>query len=63
MKVKVGDEWFGATKDRPIMVQLNDRDKANIRDMDEGIYRYAEFSPGDPRPVKEREAWMMEEKP
>lgn len=30
MRVKIGDQWFEAEPDRPIMVELTEEDKKNI---------------------------------
>lgn len=58
MKVKIGEAWY-STEDVPIMILLNDLDKANLRDMPEGMTRYCGYPEGhDPEVIRE---WMMED--
>lgn len=43
MRVKIGDVWYEAEKDRPIMIELSDRDKKFIGEMHEDNMYYACF--------------------
>lgn len=43
MRVKVGNEWFEATEEHPIAVELTDRDKDNIAHMSHDTCVYAIF--------------------
>lgn len=43
MRVKVGNEWFEATEEHPIAVELTDRDKENIAAMSHDTCVYAIF--------------------
>lgn len=43
MRVKVGNEWFEATEDHPIAVELTDRDKHCIAEMSHDTCIYAIF--------------------
>lgn len=43
MRVKVGNEWFEATADAPIAVELTDRDKEAIAGMAHDTCIYAIF--------------------
>ena len=48
MRVKVKDQWYEATVDCPIMVELTDQDKVNIANMIPAATRYAIFQRLDP---------------
>lgn len=58
MRVKIGDDWFGATPDQPIMIEMNDQDKRNIRNMHPDATKYAIFSDLDERTREEKMKWM-----
>ena len=60
MKIKIGDDWFEATPDQPIMVQLSPSDRQNITDMANDSDRYACFSDDDPRGGEEMYKWMKQ---
>lgn len=60
MRVKVGNHWFEATADQPIMVELTPLDKSNIANMANDAMRYAIFSHDDLHDREQREAWMSE---
>lgn len=60
MRFKVGDTWYEATEDTPIMVELTMQDKANICAMHPLANRYAVFeklSAGKLSPEAAK-AWM-----
>ena len=58
MRVRVGDEWFECAPGRPIMVELSDNDKENIRNMPSEARMYAVFDDIDGLTVDEMRAWM-----
>lgn len=58
MRFKVGDVWYECKPDQPIMVELTDRDKANIVGMAKEASRYAVFDDADMRPADHMIAWM-----
>jgi hypothetical protein len=58
MRVKVGDVWYEPTAERPLMVELSEEDRANLRSMAPEDRNYAVFADGDPRTTEERLAWM-----
>lgn len=60
MKVKLGDQWFEAVPNFPIMVQLTQKDRENIANMVTGADRYALFHKEDESTVEEKRDWMNE---
>ena len=46
MRVKIGDTWYEATPDAPIMIELNIRDKLNLANMAPTATKYAVFETG-----------------
>ena len=54
MRVKVGSNWYEASAEKPIMVELADEDKKNISVMADKVDRYACFDSGDGRTIQER---------
>lgn len=59
MRVKVGDTWYEATPETPIMVELTMKDKVNIGEMLPEANRYALFAKDSHTP-EEAKAWMDE---
>ena len=59
MRVKIGNMWYEATEDSPLMLELNDMDKSLIRDMHPDDTRLAYFHPDDSRTLSGREDWMQ----
>lgn len=47
MRVKVGDQWFGAEPGKPIMIEVTQQDKDNIQNMVPGATKYAVFTDDD----------------
>ena len=43
MRVKIGDVWYTATPEQPIMVELTPTDKMNLAKMPPEANRYAVF--------------------
>ena len=43
VRIKVGDRWYDM-RDGPIMVELSEVDKKNIKNMNPECSRYAEFT-------------------
>lgn len=58
MKVKVGSNWFEATKEQPIMVLLSQGHKRNIAQMHPDATMYALFTDDCSMTVEEKLAWM-----
>lgn len=58
MRVKVGDVWYEATPEAPIMVELTKRDKDNIVEMIDSARKYAIFADGDTRSKDQMLDWM-----
>lgn len=56
MRVKVGHKWFEVSPGQPLMVELTERDRANIVNMAPGASCYAVFDDLD------AEEWSKEEK-
>ncbi|WP_019833764.1 hypothetical protein [Sphingomonas sp. PR090111-T3T-6A] len=63
MIVKVGDQWFGADINQPIMVVLSDEDKANIANMPQSARHYAEFHDDHAIWASAKIAWMIDDCP
>ena len=55
MRIKVGDIWYDG-REQPIMVELTDADKRNIRDMPKSNHRYCVYP--DTFSPKKIEEWM-----
>lgn len=55
MRVKVGDTWY-TDEEQPLMVELSDFDKTNIRDMPSFATRYC--SAPNTWPADMVKAWM-----
>ncbi|MCY4583935.1 MAG: hypothetical protein OXE50_14250 [Chloroflexi bacterium] len=67
MRVKVKDQWYEATDECPIMVELTDQDKTNITNMIPTATRYAIFQkvtpdgePSEWADLDRMGAWMDE---
>jgi hypothetical protein len=60
MRVKIGDQWHSATATQPIMIELSERDRANLAAMPSDYHYYACFADADPRQSQERIAWMRD---
>lgn len=58
MRVKIGDTWYTAEANKPIMVELTPFDKANIKNMPEDKKRYAEFAELPEDITDELRDWM-----
>lgn len=58
MRVKVGNDWFGATPTQPIMIELTEQDKRNIRNMHPEATKYAIFSDLDEKTKEQKMDWM-----
>lgn len=56
MRFKVGNDWYEATPDTPIMVELTEQDKHNISNMHPNNNRYAIFTSATK--TEEMTAWM-----
>ena len=48
MRVKVGNVWHESKPGQPIMVELSEEDKVNVKRMVRGENKYAEFHDNDP---------------
>lgn len=59
MRVKIGSQWFQAEPGRPLLIELDDGDKALIRDMDPRSHQLAYFNDSG-MTVEQKLAWMRE---
>ncbi len=59
MRVKVGDTWYSAFPNRPIMVELSPHDKNEIANMATHENRYAIFTDKDDTTVEEKTKWIQ----
>ncbi len=59
MRVKIGSQWFEAEPGRPLMIELDDGDKALIRHMDPRSHQLAYFNEPD-MTAEQKLAWMRE---
>ena len=59
MRFKIGDTWYEATPETPIMVELTVKDKLNIGEMNHDANRYAIFEKPHGT-LEEMRAWMDE---
>lgn len=60
MRVKVGNVWYRATPSQPIMVELNEKDKWNLDNMQTKAHNYAEFHDSTLLTKNEKLKWMQE---
>lgn len=58
MRVKIGNDWYGATPTQPIMIELTENDKRNILNMHPNATKYAIFSDQDKSSREEKQEWM-----
>lgn len=56
MRIKIGNQWFKAEPDCPVMIELDDYDKALIRGMSPSSTRLAYFE--GTASAEEKSAWM-----
>lgn len=57
MRVKVGNVWYEAENEQPIMIELTQKDKENIRNMHPDATKYAIFPDGK-MTTDEKLGWM-----
>ena len=58
MRIKIGDRWFEATPEQPVMIELTAADRTNIGGMLPTATRYAIFDDADPRSIAEKSRWL-----
>ncbi len=58
MRIKVGDKWFEATPDEPIMIELTKADRSNLNNMAPEATKYAVFHDRDKRTKEQKLEWM-----
>lgn len=61
MRVKVGDQWFEATPEAPIAVELSQRDRTLIAGMSPDATRYGVFHDRCDWPREDMRAWLAHE--
>lgn len=59
MRVRIGSQWFEAEPGRPLMIELDDNDKALIRDMDPRSHQLAYLADLD-LTAGQKLAWMRD---
>jgi hypothetical protein len=60
MRVKIGSKWFDCMNGQPIMIELSEKDRANIAAMHPDATRYALFDDNELMSVEQRFDWMDE---
>jgi hypothetical protein len=60
MRFKIADRWVSVEPGQPLLVELDQADKANIANMAEGASCYAAFHSGDTTTAEQKLAWMAE---
>ncbi len=58
MRIKIGNEWHEVTRDNPIMVELSEQDKLNIKNMSNDVTKYAIFTEDSPLSKDQKIEWM-----
>lgn len=58
MRIKIADKWYEVDIDQPIMIELTDKDKENIRNMSSSATKYAIFHDLEPKTIEQKWAWM-----
>lgn len=59
MRLKIGNTWYEATLENPIMVELTDMDKENIANMTATASRYAVYVQEPADITEEQLKWMQ----
>ena len=60
MRVKVGERWYSAEVDQPILVELLESDKKNLVNMHPDCTKYASFHSKDLRTEDVKRNWMRQ---
>lgn len=58
MRIKIGDTWHEAKAGTPVMVELTEKDKLNIKNMLTSATKYAIFADDEQMTVGQKLEWM-----